>query len=537
MSTSPSLLTTEKGETTEVSSDEMDDETRDRLLDEQLTAAGAGPMASSSGSQALDRIFGPVGPTLSPFVSNPTVDISNVQYTLYNVVNQGETAEQQRMAIERTEADAERRHASILNQQSHDNLVRMAGMAEQAERLHEVKMAECEAQFAEFEFNASQREKFLLNEVATCRNEMNILESIFQQRHQSEIAKLRTTLIAESERNKAQHLDFLGIRFKQVLEETEASMERRFITEIAEMSAQNDRLQDELAAAERALRMEANADEAGKQHATPKPGPNPTIPFSNPFEIPENMKDIFGRTPQAQEPPQGTSVPPGFENREPQKEKSPKAAQTGKPATVDPDGQAAPAKNDEKPRSPTPDPKAKKEKKHRGRSKSKEKSGGRTAACCISYALAAVPNGQGVKGDASGTFKKLRFKEKPSIREIPLDGKGKKHRTKPRTFEVCYLDAESCPKPPVQDLSTAIRTANELARIMSCMLNGIESHCEYECTDDCEEGEIPVAVLKIKDREAHEVPQLDDQNIHASDEEKVEVKTDFSALAFGGILG
>ena len=115
--------------------------------------------------------------------------------------------------------------------------------------------------------------------------------------------------------------------------------------------------------------------------------------------------------------------------------------------------QAAPAQNNEKPRSPTPDPKTKKDKKTRGRSKSKDKSNGRTAACLISYAAAAVPNGLNGQGKSFEPKKQLRFKEKPSIREIPLEGKGFKHRTKPRTFDVCYLDADSCRKPPVQALS------------------------------------------------------------------------------------
>ena len=153
-----------------------------------------------------------------------------------------------------------------------------------------------QASFAEFEFNASQREQFLLSEVAACRSEMQTMEQVFEQRHMSEMTRLRTALVAESEKNKTQHLDFLGMRFKQVLGETEAGMEQHFLSEVSEMSAQDDRLQDELAAAARALRMESEADNAGKSNATPKPPRDPNNIFSNPFEIPESMQGKHAAT-------------------------------------------------------------------------------------------------------------------------------------------------------------------------------------------------------------------------------------------------
>ena len=50
---------------------------------------------------------------------------------------------------------------------------------------------------------------------------MQKMELTFQHRHQSEMTRLRTFLVEEGERNKAEALDFLGLRFKQVPIETE----------------------------------------------------------------------------------------------------------------------------------------------------------------------------------------------------------------------------------------------------------------------------------------------------------------------------
>ena len=131
--------------------------------------------------------------------------------------------------------------------------------------------------------------------------------------------------------------------------------------------------------------------------------------------------------------------------------------------------QAAPAKNNDKPRSPTPDPNVRSRKtQSRGRSQSKDRSSGRAAACCISYALDAAPNRvQGRDGSGEGL---------------------QAHRTKTRAFGVCYLDAETCPPPNPQDL----------ASVVSSMPSGISCPCKYMCGDDGDDDgdEIPTAILR-----------------------------------------
>ena len=73
MSTSPLLIPTEKADTTEVTSDDMKEAIRDAdsILDIQTGAATSGDLAAqSSRLQAIERIFSPSGPGLSPFIPN-----------------------------------------------------------------------------------------------------------------------------------------------------------------------------------------------------------------------------------------------------------------------------------------------------------------------------------------------------------------------------------------------------------------------------------------------------------------------------------
>ena len=138
-------------------------------------------------------------------------------------------------------------------------------MEAQAERVHEDRMAECKAEIKQ----ASQTGKLLLSEVSACHKKCRTWNSLVQHRHQSEMTRLGTNLVEDGERNKAEALDSLGLRFKQVLNETEQSLHAAF----------NERLQDELAAAERALRMESAAKGFGaRQPGPPSRWPIPPIP-------------------------------------------------------------------------------------------------------------------------------------------------------------------------------------------------------------------------------------------------------------------
>ena len=144
----------------------------------------------------------------------------------------------------------------------------------------------------------------------------------FQHNHQAELAQLRTTLIEEGEANKIEALDylgiqfktvFLGIQFKTVFAKSEQEVQASYAAEITEMSARNDRLQDELAAAERSLRTESEAKSGAElpkaapkeQAVPPTPAPQPRAAFSSPHEIPESLRYLFQSA-------KGSSVPPGF---------------------------------------------------------------------------------------------------------------------------------------------------------------------------------------------------------------------------------
>ena len=873
---SPSLIATEVA-TTEVMSDEaiaVDDDAGHGAGHIDLGQDGATVPALNAQPLTAPNLASVFNPSnMSPFVSAPTLNFTQDYRTLFQQhVQIGESADQARAAVSQAETEAERRHKAHAQQQAYLAGMEIQHLEAQAERAHDERMSECKAELKQ----ASQREKFLLHELAACRTEMQSMEVSFQHRHMSEMTRLRTTLIEEGEAYKNEALDYLGLEFKAVLAKTESSMNENFAIEVAEMSEQNDRLQDELAAAERSLRMESEArgsNEGNKaapreQAAPQEPAPQPRVAFSHPFEIPESLRHLFpNRRTEPTTPPgfegipknrneKASGVPPAETNaqselnaamllqaaanlsnkseteegkpkvkeaetiklpdfpspetyrswrtsvreiiraasdrpdeafawvqevykkgttmeslyetgkfvtldtkllaalgkvqkgevhrqvlnyketeaaadrpvrgrqvlwmfhqhfktneevgslysvedllkvtlvgddlstflynfesviagmnhvpdevtlrdillrqlrkshsikydlqifdrakegtpthtyaflvnavkehltrertrrnrdliakshgakfgapayetqrpsqrggrgrsmspsssrsrasslknsRSPRRTPSPKTQlchdfqkgkctrgdkckylhktksrspgrspgrapsagrtpakkinatcmfwrkgkcnkgsecrflheEKNKPSNAAPSEQAVPASSGEKPRSPTPDPSTRRKPKSRGRSTSKDRSSGRAAACCISYAAAAAPNGGEGHVQRWRVVKKLRFKETPTIREIPIEGKGFKHRTKPRAYEVCYLDAESCPPPNPQDLKKAIKSANQLASVISAMLNGVECDCGYMCGDesDGEEDPAPVAILRCE---------------------------------------
>ena len=79
--------------------------------------------------------------------------------------------------------------------------------------------------------------------------------------------------------------------------------------------------------------------------------------------------------------------------------------------------------------------------------------------------------------------KKVRFCDKPKVREIPFEGKGYKHSYKVRRYNTCYADAENCPKPDAIDLQVAIRNARELKMLLARHEGGEKTDCHLECDE------------------------------------------------------
>ena len=126
---------------------------------------------------------------------------------------------------------------------------------------------------------------------------------------------------------------------------------------------------------------------------------------------------------------------------------------------------ATPAK-DGKPRLPSPAPKRRPS---RGRSRSKEKT--RTAACCLSYAMAAPTKHQ------------VRINPKPHVWHIDVEGKGSPHLTKQRRYSTVYIDSSHCPKPDRRDTTQAIEAAKELEAIVVASTNDVKVPCNFEGSD------------------------------------------------------
>ena len=79
--------------------------------------------------------------------------------------------------------------------------------------------------------------------------------------------------------------------------------------------------------------------------------------------------------------------------------------------------------------------------------------------------------------------KKVKFCEKPKVREIPFEGKGYKHSYKVRRYNTCYADSENCPKPDNNDLQVAIRNARELTMLLARHEGGERTDCRLECDE------------------------------------------------------
>ena len=138
-----------------------------------------------------------------------------------------------------------------------------------------------------------------------------------------------------------------------------------------------------------------------------------------------------------------------------------------RPPSNEPPSAATPAK-DGKPSSPSP---AQKRRPRRGRSRSKDKGKERTAACCISYALAAP------------TRRQVRVNPKPHVRTIEVEDRGSPHLTRQRRCSASYAASSSCPKPDMSDLTQAIEAAKELEAIVEALITDVQVPCSFECSD------------------------------------------------------
>ncbi|OLP83032.1 hypothetical protein AK812_SmicGene36258 [Symbiodinium microadriaticum] len=130
--------------------------------------------------------------------------------------------------------------------------------------------------------------------------------------------KLEGKLKEQHEQQKAINLDeCYGIGTVGMGTGENFSMQENYSNEISEMSAQNDRLQDELAGAERSFRMESEAKSGTggpkaaprEQAVPPSPAPQPRATFSSLHEIPESLRYLF----QSANIASASSVPPGSE--------------------------------------------------------------------------------------------------------------------------------------------------------------------------------------------------------------------------------
>ena len=157
----------------------------------------------------------------------------------------------------------------------------------------------------------------------------------------------------------------------------------------------------------------------------------------------------------------------------------------------------APAKEGEKPRSPSPHA-GRRRKTSRGRSREKTSN----AACCLlqTAALSGTPERGGFAAAASSDRrtsspflarthhtqyrapqKSVRFNTDPVVYDVKCKVINKSSAPKARIFQSQFRTAKDCPKSSSEDLDYAIQTALELESIVKVFCSGATAECEFEC--------------------------------------------------------
>ena len=179
----------------------------------------------------------------TPVHTGPSLTYSPVQYN--QTLNVAVDARAISLEVTEVRQEAERRHQQAISSE------------QMAQQRHEEIVADMENQIANVEFQAFARDQKLLNELSEYQARLS-QESAIVGSCRTEITAMKNAYARELDMKTRMAVDQLTEEFEASFQVYEQKQQMRFANTEEEMQSQNCELQDELAAAERALEMERN---------------------------------------------------------------------------------------------------------------------------------------------------------------------------------------------------------------------------------------------------------------------------------------
>ena len=193
--------------------------------------------------------------TATPAHSGPSLMYSPVQYD--QSLNVAVDARAISLEVTEVRQEAERRHQQAIQQLEAATSMQVHNAEQRAQQRHEEIVADMENQIANVEFQAFSRDQKLLTELSEYQARLS-QESAIVGNCRTEVTAMKSAYAMELDMKTRVAVDQLTVEFGASFQVYEQNQQMRFACTEEEMQSQNCELQDELAAAERALEMERN---------------------------------------------------------------------------------------------------------------------------------------------------------------------------------------------------------------------------------------------------------------------------------------
>ena len=192
------------------------------------------------------------GNPATPGFPGPSNTYSPTQYNQTVIV--AVDARSLSLAVTEVRQEAERGHQLAIQQLEAATNMQVHSAEQRAQQRHEEIVADLENQIASVEFQAFARDQTELSEYQARLSQ----ESAEAGNRRTEITAMKNAYARELDARTRMAADQLTEEFEASFRMFEQNQQMRFVNTEEEMQTQNYELQDELAAAERALEMERN---------------------------------------------------------------------------------------------------------------------------------------------------------------------------------------------------------------------------------------------------------------------------------------
>ena len=196
------------------------------------------------------------GNSATPALTGPSLTYSPVQYNqMLNVAVDARAISLEDLEVMEARQEAERRHQQAIQQLEVATSMQVHSSEQRSQQRHEEIVADMENQIANVEFQAFSRDQKLLTELSEYQSRLS-QESAIVGKCRTEITAMKNAYAKELDLKTRAAADQLTEEFEASFRVYEQNQQMRFAHTEEEMQSQNCELQDELAAAERALEME-----------------------------------------------------------------------------------------------------------------------------------------------------------------------------------------------------------------------------------------------------------------------------------------